>query len=259
MLLDRKNILANIKYDDVFLEYFLSLNSTNDYLRNTPLNNKYHICIAEKQLSGKGRFNRAWISPFAENLYYSLKINLNVETNKLFGLSLTVAVSIVQVLSNNYPILGTKIKIKWPNDIYVNNKKLAGILIEAKHKSNGCSQVIIGIGINVNMSDSKNMIDQAWSSLIKELNHDVDRSILAINISNDLIKKLHIFERNGFKPWIDFYKNYDCLQGKSIKLMRSEKLISGVANGVNELGQLRLKLINKEYFFSSGEFSIIKN
>jgi BirA family biotin operon repressor/biotin-[acetyl-CoA-carboxylase] ligase len=257
IMLDQQFISGAINHKDVLVECFPSINSTNTYLQNASLKFSYHICIAEQQTRGKGRFNRVWVSPFAENLYYSLKVNLNKELSELSGLSLAVAVGVTKALVQSFTELNPK--IKWPNDIYVNGKKMAGILIEVKAESNAQSQIVIGVGINVNMRKN-DTVTQAWSSLATELKTYINRNTLAITLSNELITTLKAFEKEGFAYFMDDYHHYDYLKGKSISLsILNKEVVSGVWNGVNELGQLKLKIgENEQRVFASGEATIIK-
>ena len=256
IMLGQAKILAGIESKNVLVECLSSVDSTNTYLQNLTLKSDYHICMAEQQIKGKGRFERTWSSAFSENLYYSLKVSLQKELSELSGLSLAVAVSVAKVLSYKYPTLD--IKIKWPNDIYINGRKLSGILIEVKTVSSAQIQIVIGIGINVNMQKSDE-ISQDWTSLINELNDYIDRNELAINITNKLIHTLQLFERNDFSYFIDDYTYYDYLKGKTIGLkILNKEIIIGIANGVNILGELKLKIGDSEQEFSSGEASIIK-
>lgn len=256
IMLDQAKILAGILYDDVMIECLSSVGSTNTYLQNATTQSNYHICMAEEQRQGKGRFDRVWCSPFAENLYYSLKVSLQKELSELSGLSLAVAISVAKAIASLYPQLD--IKIKWPNDIYINDRKLSGILIEVKAESNAQSQIVIGIGVNVNMRKSDD-ITQDWTSLANELDNYIDRNDLAISVSNALIATLQRFENNDFSIFIDDYATYDYLKGKTIGLnILNKEVITGIANGVNALGQLRLKIGDSERVFASGEASIVK-
>ncbi|WP_116963974.1 biotin--[acetyl-CoA-carboxylase] ligase [Fastidiosibacter lacustris] len=257
ILLDQKRILEHIQHSNVQLDCLVSVDSTNDYLQNNESICPYHICLAEYQKKGKGRFNRTWISPFAENLYFSLKTTLAKEIGELSGLSLALAVCVAKVLSSLFTELD--IKIKWPNDIYLNEKKLSGILVEVKAESNAQSQIIIGIGINVNMSFNLN-ISQPWVSLQEVLGQYVDRNILAINLANDVIITLKKFEASGFISFIENYHHFDYLTDKEITLsLPNNMFVTGIAQGVNELGQLQLCCDQKQIkTFASGEASIVK-
>lgn len=257
IILDQKLISAEIKYKGVLIECFSIIDSTNTYVQNSRSTHAYHICIAEQQTRGKGRFDRTWSSPLAQNLYFSIKVNLHKGLSELSGLSLAVSVSITKTLSEIFPKLD--IKIKWPNDIYVSNKKISGVLIEVKAESHVKSQIVIGVGINVNMRINHTIL-QEWSSLANELNSYIDRNSLASILINSLIQSLQCFELEGFNSFNVDYDCYDYLKGKlvSLSILNSREVISGIANGVNELGQLTLIVKGKKQVFSSGEVSIIK-
>lgn len=260
IMLNQARIIAGIKFSSVIVECIDSIDSVYTYMQSMLVQKgKYYICIAEEQTNGKGRFDRFWYSPPTENLYFSLKTTLSSKLKDLSGLSIIISISIIEVLSEQYPNLD--LKIKWPNDIVINNKKLAGTLIDIKYKSTNiiCSYITIGIGINVNMQKSSKLKGE-WTSLANELNKHVDRNQLAIGISNNLILTLKSIEKNNPKSPINNYYKYDYLKGKTVSLsISNKKIIRGVICGINKLGHLKLKVGHSEHTFASGDVSIIKD
>ncbi|WP_119344210.1 biotin--[acetyl-CoA-carboxylase] ligase [Facilibium subflavum] len=254
ILLDQDKIKQKLIHEQVKLECFNSIDSTNRYLQD--INDDtylYHICLAEHQSKGKGRFSRSWSSPFGQNIYLSLKTNLTKDMSELSGLSLSIATVIANVIHKDFPILNPK--IKWPNDIYLNDSKLSGVLIEVKAESNYQSQVIIGIGLNVNMTQ-QNEINQEWISLLKATGATVDRNQLATHLINALIDALIVFQNKGFTPFIDAYQSLDYLTGKTISLsLPNNTIITGICHGINQHGHIMLKKNDKIHTFASGEAS----
>ena len=168
--LDKEEILKEVsfEYSEKFnvLKILDSTTSTNDVAKQGLKKYKNEKCIlayfAEEQTSGRGRSNKKWHSPYGKNIYFSLGWRSKLKVSQLEGFSLSVGVIISESLKK---LISKKLKIKWPNDLYIDQKKIGGILIETS-SSNDLLEVIIGIGINVFMSknEGKN-IDQEWSSL----------------------------------------------------------------------------------------------
>jgi len=256
MYLDKKIITDSVSVD-AEIEISDSLTSTNDYLKSQKPTRKIQVCLAEEQTAGRGRFDRAWQSPAGQNIYLSLRYPFQKPINELVGLSLVVSLAIVsacQLLK-----LPQAISVKWPNDVVCAGKKLAGSLIEIQAQADMAS-VIIGIGINVNMQhDNENKIDQPWTSLSNILGDVIDRNFLIANLLNTLFSYMQRFEAHGLKNFIDEWRLVDGLFDKIITLSLIDGEISGVAKGINELGQL--VLVSEDGVaraYSSGEVSIKK-
>ncbi|MBM3708196.1 MAG: biotin--[acetyl-CoA-carboxylase] ligase [Actinobacteria bacterium] len=182
--------------------YFEEIDSTNDYAAklikdkktvNTASDINGTVIISETQTKGKGRFDKIWISPQG-GLWFSIILKPQIESNDLSKITLVGAASIVEVLINEY-FEGMQCKdlnIKWPNDIYYKDKKLAGILAESE-KINDKFYLILGIGLNVNCSiknnSSGNMENIKAISLKDILETQIDRNFL-------LLKILSAFEKN---------------------------------------------------------------
>ncbi|MGE3920635.1 MAG: biotin--[acetyl-CoA-carboxylase] ligase [Gammaproteobacteria bacterium] len=103
-----------------------TVTSTNDYLKSRKNTNEFDFCIAEQQTEGRGRFNRAWFSPFAENIYLSCSWQLHCDVSELSGISLIIGMIVIDTL-HAYG-LDVPFKVKWPNDVYYNKQKVAGSL-----------------------------------------------------------------------------------------------------------------------------------
>lgn len=257
ILLEKEKIINPLK-GSILIELFEKVTSTNDYLK-TLSNNRYVVCIAEMQTKGKGRFNRTWHSPFAQNIYLSLKYSFNKDVSDLAGLSLVCGLSVCRAIETTCN-LPKPIFIKWPNDIICDNKKLAGILIEIQAETNGFSSVIIGIGVNVNMKNSEQKINQTWTSLINLTECYYDRNELCTSLIYCLIYYLKIFKKRGLIFFQDSWKQKDYLFNKALNIKSGQKKFQGIGCGINHKGNLIVKLTNglkKE--FSSGDTTLIKN
>lgn len=207
---------------DIPIENINQVSSTNDYLAQLCKANKaqeFYTVVTEYQTSGKGQRGNTWESEVGKNLLFSIVVYPTaLEANKQFYLSMLTAVSIVQAL-NKY-IDG--FSIKWPNDIYWRNFKIAGILIENELQGKYITQSIIGVGLNINQenfqSDAPNPI-----SLKDILGVDINRIELFQKILQGLVasyrlleedfKKMsatirilyqrNLYRRNGYYPYKD--------------------------------------------------------
>ncbi len=233
--------------------FFDSLDSTNaEVLRQlaasvpSPL-----LIIAESQNAGRGRRGRNWVSPYGENLYYSL--GLRIESGfSLDGLSLTVGLAVRQALL----AFEAEASLKWPNDILLGGRKVAGILLELSGEPGGTFQLAIGIGVNVNMLPGRVEIDQAWISLRGWGGGLVDRTALAICLSRELRHYLGRHEIGGFAGLRDEWEAAHLWQGMDARLLTGGRCTDGRILGVDHLGALRFEVAGQELQFSGGELSL---
>jgi len=236
--------------------FFSSIDSTNRFLKDLPESANLTICCAEKQTHGRGRFQRHWVSPFGENIYFSARFVWHVIPYKLSGLSLTVSLAVLSCLKQHTGI--QDLYVKWPNDLMWNNKKLAGILVEVQAASTGGIQVIVGIGINVN-SDTLNqpLVDKPSCSLYEMTDIIFNRNFIIADLILDLNTYLYRFIEQGFAEFLTEWQQVDYLRNQSITVNQPMGLLSGYARGINHLGQLLLEdKDGKIHALSSGDSSL---
>ncbi|MCW8996808.1 MAG: bifunctional biotin--[acetyl-CoA-carboxylase] ligase/biotin operon repressor BirA, partial [Psychromonas sp.] len=157
------------------------VDSTNQWLlERIPKLQNGQACISEYQLAGRGRRGRTWISPFASHLYFSLYWRFDSGIDKVSGLSLLVGIATVNALEK----MGIQgVSLKWPNDLYYQGKKLAGILIELNAQATEACHCVIGIGINVRMPpEQAKLIDQPWVDLSQLSSEPIDRNLLSATL-----------------------------------------------------------------------------
>jgi BirA family biotin operon repressor/biotin-[acetyl-CoA-carboxylase] ligase len=239
--------------DNVHVEQILE--STNQYLLDKiPELSNGQTCIAEYQTAGRGRRGREWVSPFASHLYFSMYWRLEAGIEKASGLSLLVGIAVVNALEK----LGiTGVGLKWPNDLYYQGKKLAGILIELNAQASDVCHSVIGIGINVRMPDHQGkLIDQPWVDLNSINAQPVDRNLL----SGVLIKELHLllsdYEEKGLAPFLTRWFELDYFLDKQVNLMIADNVQTGICRGINEQGALLLEIDGEIKPFIGGEISL---
>lgn len=239
-LLDNEFIKESIKGSNIIVESVID--STNQYmLDRIPNLSSGDTCLAEYQSAGRGRRGRKWISPFGCNLYLSMYWKLEQGPAAAIGLSLVVGIIIAETLNK---LTRGKVKVKWPNDLYLNDKKLAGILVELTGKTGDAAHIIIGIGINIGMGTNnigeKKSISQDWSSLT-DIAENINRNILSVSIINSLKESLLIFEKDGLAPFLERWFELDNFLGRKVKLLIGDKIITGVEQGINQQGALLLQ------------------
>ncbi len=197
-----------------------------------------HLLLAEQQTAGRGRQGRQWHSPPAANLYLSLGWEFPPGTD-LNGLSLAVAVALWRALG----ALGVDGHgIKWPNDLWWGNRKLAGILIEMRSEAEGPWQVVIGIGLNVAMSHLVCVdIDQPWIDLAQILGTVPDRNRIVATLLEALLPILDAHEREGLSACRADWQAADLLQGREVVMQTAGRTFRAVARGINGQGALLLE------------------
>lgn len=236
------------------LEIIPVISSTNTYLReHPPADSLVKVCLAEYQSGGRGRAGRSWVSPFASNLYLSLAWRFEHGTARLGGLSLAVSVAVVRAITE----LGvTEVGIKWPNDIYVAGKKLAGILIEASGEVEGPCELVIGLGINVKMPDeSSALIDQPWTDITR-CGIRVGRNVIAARLLEHLLIMTRDFTEFGFGYYRDEWQRHDLSLNQPVTLREFGRTIEGLARGIDQQGQLLLEHGGTINAYPSGDVSL---
>ncbi|MFK4233363.1 bifunctional biotin--[acetyl-CoA-carboxylase] ligase/biotin operon repressor BirA [Pseudomonas guariconensis] len=210
------------------------------------------LVLAEQQTAGRGRRGRQWVSPFAENLYYSLVLRVEGGMRQLEGLSLVVGLAVMRTLQ----VFGLDAAgLKWPNDVLVGERKIAGILLELVGDPADVCHVVLGIGINVNMQ-SNDRVDQQWTSMKREVGGSIDRNRLVAQLNQQLQHELARHRRYGFAAFQEEWEQANLWQGRTVSLIAGSNRIDGVMLGVDGLGALRLEVEGVEKSFSAGELSL---
>ena len=239
------------------IELFQSLGSTNKYLREQAEKSDCSgsVVLAERQTSGRGRRGKTWVSPFAANIYMSILWDFEQGAQALEGLSLAVGVAVRRALIE----VGLEdVRLKWPNDIYIGNKKLGGILLEMIGDPAGHCSVVIGVGINVSMPASMAVnIDQPWTDCCSESDAPIARSRLAALLIDNIFDILNDFESLGFAGYRDEWQEADAFKGLQGTISTPRDSVSGTVIGVDNSGAVQLKLMSGAVkSFIGGELSL---
>jgi BirA family biotin operon repressor/biotin-[acetyl-CoA-carboxylase] ligase len=210
------------------------------------------LVLAERQTAGRGRRGRKWVSPFAENIYYSLVLRIEGGMRQLEGLSLVVGLAVMQALR----ALGVSgAGLKWPNDVLVGQKKIAGVLLELVGDPADVCHVVLGVGINVNMQMTDE-VDQQWTSMQLETGKVFDRNHLVAELGLMLQAYLNRHQQGGFSAIQAEWEQGHIWQGRAVSLIAGVNRIDGEVLGIDSRGALRLKVDGVEKVFSGGELSL---
>ena len=260
ILLDEQviqNRLVELDFDKAFDFYcFKEINSTNEFLMQLPVTPTLSFCCAEMQTQGRGRFGRKWSSPFGENIYFSGRWSFQGDIANLSGLSLVVGLALIDCLKKHK--LDKGVYIKWPNDLLWKDQKLAGILIELQSVHKVLSNIIVGVGLNVNtVRDENTLSDKPWCSLIDITGELINRNVLLADLIYFLDKNITEFFLVGFAPFKEKWNTVDYLKDRWLIIKRGSNEIAGKGMGVDDEGQLIIQSkSNQQFFLSSGEASI---
>ena len=233
------------------IRVFGEIDSTNDEARRTIMSGLTgsNLIIANTQTSGRGRRGRKWVSP-AGGIYMSLTWPLNESFIQPQSLSLVSAISVKQSLESWSQV---PLKLKWPNDLLVEGKKLAGILLELQ-TSKPTDHIVVGVGINYSLTDAqKNSIDRKVID-VKELTENLPaREEIVVSICTNLIENSRKFFSQGFDHFKRIWNASDCYSRSNIviKSGKSEKL--GKSLGVDDQANLIIETDLGQELISSGE------
>jgi len=260
-LLDNDSILAGldpaVRKSLRRLDIESSLDSTNSALRRLAVEDQHAaVILAEHQSSGRGRRGRQWHSPYARNLYLSMGWKFEKSLSELGCLPLVVAIATAHALSRAGL---TGHRVKWPNDLLLDGRKLGGCLVEVQGDSHGPCHAILGVGINVHMPTSAltTGIDQPWTDVHSQL-PACSRNTLAALLLEELITGLDLFAERGFARFKDTWEQMDGLHGQIIEVYAGENVVQGTASGINESGALLLDTGKEILTLYSGEVSLHK-
>lgn len=210
------------------------------------------VIAVELQTTGRGRMGRVWHSGLGNALTFSLLWRFDCGLNALSGLSLATGVAIMRALNR----LGAQgVQLKWPNDILTAQGKLGGVLIEAQGDMLGPSAVVIGIGLNCSLPDHlAHRIDQPASALDEVCRDMPTRNQLLAAMLQELAGALRQFAQDGFAAFGDEWERFHIHRNQPIQLrMADGSVVSGIARGVSDSGELCLETAQGMRQFNSGE------
>lgn len=236
--------------------HFDTIDSTNTWTKKnaSTLDPNQLTCVtALEQTAGRGSFGRKWISPKGQNIYATLFFCEPLGCPYIINIGQILSLSCVTVLKKK----GFHPQIKWPNDLLLGGKKVAGILCETTSFDDTIG-IVLGIGINVNMQqDYLDMIDQPATSLSQLSGQTWTLEQIIEPVLKQFIKDLEILEAEGFKPFLSAYEELLSSKGKVISCHDGVSTIKGICHSINSDGRLNLLLPDGQMkILSAGELRL---
>ena len=241
------------------LELVFEVDSTNTRLLAAapPPMGRADVCMSELQHAGRGRRGRLWIAPFGSGVVLSVAWTFGDGARTLPALSLAVGVAVSRALARA-GALG--VTLKWPNDIWLKDRKIGGVLIELRVEAGGPAHVVIGLGLNVALTETARREIEAGGGLVACVADACgvapSRNFVAGAILDELFSMLGQFERQGFAAFRDDWLALDALRGRPAQVLIADDAIAGTARGVDQEGALLLEIGGRIQRFVSGEASL---
>jgi BirA family biotin operon repressor/biotin-[acetyl-CoA-carboxylase] ligase len=240
------------------IRFYSEVDSTNEVLKRMLMNNESKegmVVAALNQEKGKGRLRREWNSPRG-GLWFSLILNPSIALERVALFSLVFAVAVAAGIEQ---LVNEGITIKWPNDIYIREKKVAGILLELSGELDGTENIIMGCGINVNIKKHQfpGELQNGVTSLLEEYYKYFDNNELLITILQSIEKYYFRFITCGFEDILDEFKAYCNHLGKEVQVNQGDKTIIGITSDIDINGSLVINTGEKEVKLSTGDVSVV--
>ncbi|MDI6808522.1 MAG: biotin--[acetyl-CoA-carboxylase] ligase [Candidatus Eisenbacteria bacterium] len=199
------------------------------------------LVIAEEQTTGRGRLRRKWYSPRGVGIWMSILLKPDVPAALAPGLSFVASVAVVKAIRR---VTGLSAFVKWPNDVLVSGKKVAGILTEMAAEPDKIEFIVLGVGINVNQDNASlpDAVGASATSLGLELGRRVDRYDVLLSFLCELESLYLTFCRSGLDPLLEEWKGMTDMWGKRISVRCRGRVIEGIAHDVDESGALIVRL-----------------
>ena len=223
---------------DCHFFYCETVDSTNDWAKREGRKGVPGgaIYLAERQTAGKGRRGRIWHTAVGTSVSMSILLRPDLPADKIFMLTLVMGMAVVDGIRR---VCDLDIQIKWPNDVIIGGKKICGILTEM---SSGMDYVVIGIGINVNVSSFSEELAGTSTSLFLEQGRFVSREFVTVEILNSFWKYYKIFMNTGdISAFFQEYQKILVNRGRSVRVLDPAGSFCGMALGINGRGELLVK------------------
>jgi BirA family transcriptional regulator, biotin operon repressor / biotin---[acetyl-CoA-carboxylase] ligase len=233
--------------------YCEEVDSTNSVLLSSKDYNQHGtVMLAENQTQGRGRKNRQWFSNSGQNLTFSILLKDELNPDSINIINLGTSVCVAQALENLFQL---NVELKWPNDVLVNGRKIAGILLESTSKGSKINRLVIGLGINVNQPNFPGKFDLPPTSVRKEFKDQVSRERLLSEILNNFEETLEIVKKDKSKVLNDWRARCKMI-GEKVNVLEEDKVKFGVFVDIDDDGFLILKVGEKKEKIHFGDVSL---
>jgi BirA family biotin operon repressor/biotin-[acetyl-CoA-carboxylase] ligase len=208
--------------------------STNDEARRAAASGAPHgaAFIAEEQTGGRGRGSNQWHSPRGENIYLSVVLRPDLEPSAIAPLALAAGVAVAQVVDGE--LVDPRALLKWPNDVYVDARKIAGVLVEASTRPGQSPVVVVGIGLNVGSERFPGPLAETATSLELAGAQALDRNAIAGRLLTGLGEVTTAYLERGMAALTTELSQRNFLQGRPVVVGE----VAGLAQGIDEQGRL---------------------
>tara|TARA_Y100000590_G_scaffold423343_1_gene529137 strand:- start:137 stop:904 length:768 start_codon:yes stop_codon:yes gene_type:complete len=232
------------------IEYYNRLDSTNTEAWELVENSNNHgtIVITENQTKGKGQKNKTWVMVPGKSLVFSLILAKNYPIDFSGLICLSVSLALIESLKKR----GLDAKLKWPNDLFINGKKIGGVLCETKIENSKIKNMVIGVGINVNESIAEHdeSIQNNLTTMFEVSKHPHQRELIVAEFINSfelLLNKLSVEPNQIIEQWLD-----KCMHlNEKILFLQNKKILEGVFCGLDKNGYAKIEINNVIKSYSS--------
>ncbi|MBC7075503.1 MAG: biotin--[acetyl-CoA-carboxylase] ligase [Syntrophomonadaceae bacterium] len=240
------------------VEFFPRVDSTNEVIKRRLQDKQFQegtVIVAGFQEEGKGRLGRNWESPWG-GLWFSFLLCPVLPLPQIALLSLVFALAVARALED---FVSMPCKIKWPNDIYIGGKKVAGILLESSGEIDSARYVIVGIGINVNIGKGELSLENGKNaaSLSNYCSKNLNNTDVFVRVLQSVERYYYKFVDQGFVNILEEFKAYCLHLGNEIKVKQGDRLVAGVNVDIDETGNLLVDTGGKIEKISTGDVNII--
>lgn len=262
-VLSKKEVIKNLKTKKWAKEhycFFKEIDSTNNYAKKLANDEKPEgtVIVAEEQSQGRGRLNRNWLSSKGKAILTSIILRPSISPEFAAQITLVMAVGIIRALKRK---LNIEAKIKWPNDIIINDLKVCGILTEMSAEIERVDYIIVGIGLNVNntVAEFPEEIKKNATSLRICLGQEVNRVELFQTILEELEEVYNSYLKEGFSRILEEWKDNSYTLGEKVVVKMPQKIIEGIAIDIDKYGCLIVKdKLGKKHEIIAGDVLVRK-
>ena len=248
--------LVDTKWAGKNVVYYDEIDSTNNRAKEAGDNGAAHgtLFVADMQVAGKGRRGRVWKSPSGSSIYMTILLYPDIPPVKAPQLTLLMAIAVAEGIQE---VTGLETKIKWPNDIVVNGRKICGILTEMSAQIDYINYIVVGVGINVSNESFPEEVAATATSLYLLTGVRISRAKLAAKIMAEFEKYYAIYlETQDLSGVMNEYNCHLVNRGRSVRVLDPRKEYTGVAQGINQNGELLVQTEDGTAHVSSGEVSV---
>lgn len=240
-----KESISTLINERVGVYVYDTVTSTNDVARELCSDDGCILVVADGQTNGKGRQGKSFFSPHDSGLYFSLAIDTDSPAFDFTGVTCAVAVAVSRAILK---VAETETKIKWVNDLYLGDRKVCGILVQAVSENGRIRKLIIGVGINISTIDFPDEIKDIAGSLGK----NVDRNVLTAESVNNILEL--IFAKS--EEYIDEYRSKSNVIGREITYIQNGISHTATAVDIDQKGGLVVRNAKETITLTSGEISV---